>query len=127
MPEIEFEANGGTAKGYLAEPEGEGPGVVVLQEWWGLEDHIRDICDRFAAEGFVALAPDLYHGETTEQPSEAEQKMMAMNIAETEREVRGAIKHLAANEKVSGGIGTVGFCLGGGLSVWAASLNPQVD
>jgi carboxymethylenebutenolidase len=127
MPEIEFEANGGTAKGYLAEPEGEGPGVVVLQEWWGLEDHIRDVCDRFAAEGFVALAPDLYHGETTEQPSEAEQKMMAMNIAETEKEVRGAVKFLADSEKVTGGIGTVGFCLGGGLSVWAASLNPQVD
>jgi carboxymethylenebutenolidase len=127
MPEIEFEANGGTAKGYLAEPDGEGPGLVVLQEWWGLEDHIRDVCDRFAAEGFVALAPDLYQGETTEQPSEAEQKMMAMNIAETEKEVRGAVEYLVGNEKVSGGIGTVGFCLGGGLSLWAASLNPQVD
>jgi carboxymethylenebutenolidase len=127
MPEIEFEANGGTARGYLAEPEGEGPGIVVLQEWWGLEDHIRDVADRFAAEGFVALAPDLFHGETTEEPSEAEQKMMAMNIAETEKEVRGAVRYLAGHEKVSGGIGTVGFCLGGGLSVWAASLNPQVD
>jgi carboxymethylenebutenolidase len=127
MPEIEFEANGGTAKGYLAEPENEGPGVVVLQEWWGLEDHIRDICDRFAAEGFVALAPDLYQGETTEQPSEAEQKMMAMNIEETEKEVRGAVRYLEGHEKVTGGIGTVGFCLGGGLSIWAASLNPQVD
>ena len=94
MPEIEFEANGGTAEGYLAEPEGEGPGVVVLQEWWGLVDQIQGVCDRFAAEGFVALAPDLYHGETTDQPDEAQQKLMALNMDEAEKEMRGAVEFL---------------------------------
>jgi carboxymethylenebutenolidase len=126
MAEVEFEANGGTAQGYLAEPEGEGPGIVVLHEWWGLNDDMREICDRFASEGFVALAPDLYHGETTDQPDEASQKMMAMNIEEAEKEMRGAVDYVAAHPKCDGTVGTVGFCLGGGLCVWAAAANPKV-
>lgn len=126
MPEVEFEANGGTAKGYLAEPESEGPGVVVLQEWWGVDDHIKSVCDRFASEGFVALAPDLYHGETTDQPDEAQQKMMAMNMDEAEKEMRGAVDYVASHPKCNGQVGAVGFCLGGGLSVWAATVNPKV-
>jgi carboxymethylenebutenolidase len=126
MPEVEFEANGGTARGYLAEPEGKGPGVVVLQEWWGVDDHIRDVCDRFAGEGFIALAPDLFHGETTEQPDEAEQKMMAMNMDEAEKEMRGAVDYLLEHPKSNGQVGSVGFCLGGGLSIWAAASNPKV-
>jgi carboxymethylenebutenolidase len=126
MAEVEFEANGGTANGYLAEPEGTGPGVVVLQEWWGVDDAVRRIVDGFAEEGFVALAPDLFHGETTEQPDEAQQKMMAMNMDEAEKEMRGAVEYLASHEKCDGTVGTVGFCLGGGLSVWAAAANPKV-
>jgi carboxymethylenebutenolidase len=126
MPEVEFEANGATAQGYLAEPEGEGPGIVVLQEWWGLDDHIRNVCDRFAAEGYVALAPDLFHGETTEQPDEAQQKMMAMNMHEAEKEMRGAVDYVAAHPKCTGDVGTVGFCLGGGLSIWTATVNDKV-
>src|ERR671936_2721931 len=116
MPDVEFEANGETAPGYLALPEsGRGPGVVVVQEWWGLEDHIKDICDRFAAEGFLALAPDLYRGETTEQPDEAQQKMMAMSMDQAEKDMRGAVDYLAAHEQAQGsGVGSVGFCLGGG-------------
>jgi carboxymethylenebutenolidase len=128
MPEVEFEANGGTAPGYLALPEGTGPGVVVLQEWWGVDDHIKDVCDRFAREGFLALAPDLYRGETTDQPDEAQQKMMAMSMDEAEKDMRGAVDYLASHEQYDGsGIGSVGFCLGGGLSVWAATANPKVD
>jgi carboxymethylenebutenolidase len=126
VPEVEFEANGATARGYLAEPEGEGPGVVVLQEWWGVDEHIRDVCDRFAKEGFLALAPDLFHGETTEQPDEAQQKMMAMNMDEAEKEMRGAVQHLLSHPKSNGQVGSVGFCLGGGLSIWAAASNPQI-
>src|SRR5215210_5940331 len=128
MPDIEFQANGGTAPGYLAVPEdGKGPGVVVLQEWWGLEDHIEDICDRFAREGFLALAPDLYRGETTDQPDEAQQKMMAMSMEQAEKDMRGAVDHLAAHEGFEGsGVGAVGFCLGGGLAVWAGTINPRV-
>ena len=60
---IEFPSNGSTAGGYLAIPRAARPGVIVIQEWWGLVDHIKDVCDRFAAAGFVALAPDLYHGQ----------------------------------------------------------------
>ncbi|MDP9189606.1 MAG: dienelactone hydrolase family protein [Actinomycetota bacterium] len=126
MPEIEFEANGATAKGYLAEPEEAGPGLVVLQEWWGLDDSVRGLVDRFAEEGFVALAPDLFHGETTEQPGEAEQKMMAMNMGEAEKEMRGAVRALLDHPKCDGSVGSVGFCLGGGLSVWAAATNPDI-
>src|SRR5262245_36985659 len=117
MPEVEFSANGGTAKGYLAEPESEGPGLIVLQEWWGLDDSVRSIVDRFAAEGFVALAPDLFHGETTEQPDEAQQKLMAMNMDEAEKEMAGAVKHVLGHPKCNGEVGSVGFCMGGGLSV----------
>jgi carboxymethylenebutenolidase len=129
MPEVEFEANGGTASGYLAVPEsGKGPGVVVLQEWWGVDDSVKRLVDRFAADGFVALAPDHYHGETTEQPDEAQQKMMAMNMAEAEKEMRGAVDYVASHEAFDGtGVGAVGFCLGGGLAVWAATANPKVD
>jgi carboxymethylenebutenolidase len=123
---VEFAANGATASGYLAEAEGEGPGVVVLQEWWGVDQHIRDICDRFAAEGFVALAPDLYHGETTEQPSEAEQKMMALNMDEAVKEMRGAVDYVVGHPKCDGTVATVGFCIGGALSLWAAAANPKV-
>jgi carboxymethylenebutenolidase len=129
MPEVEFQANGGTAPGYLAVPEsGKGPGVIVLQEWWGLDDGIKGYCDRFAEEGFLALAPDLYRGETTEQPDEAEQKMMAMSMDQAEKDMRGAVDYLSEHEAFDGGgVGSVGFCLGGGLSVWAATANPKVD
>jgi carboxymethylenebutenolidase len=129
MPEVEFEANGGTAPGYLAVPEsGKGPGVIVLQEWWGLDDSVKRMVDRFAEEGFVALAPDLYRGETTDQPSEAEQKMMAMSMDQAEKDMRGAVDYLTEHEAYDGsGVGSVGFCLGGGLAVWAATANPKVD
>jgi carboxymethylenebutenolidase len=128
MPEVEFESNGGTARGYLAVPEsGRGPATVVLQEWWGIDSHIRDVCDRFAREGFLALAPDLYNGKTTDQPGEAQQLMMALNMDQAEKHMRGAVDFLAAHEGFEGkGVGSVGFCLGGGLSVWAASANPSV-
>jgi carboxymethylenebutenolidase len=127
MPDVEFEANGGKAGGYLAVPEsGHGPGVVVLQEWWGVDEHIRGYCDRFAGEGFLALAPDLYHGETTDQPDEAQQKMMALNMDEAVKEMSGAVDYLASHEGFEGdGVGAVGFCLGGGLAAWTASANPK--
>jgi carboxymethylenebutenolidase len=129
MPEVEFQSNGDTAPGYLAVPEsGSGPGVIVLQEWWGLDDSIRRYCDRFAQEGFLALAPDLYRGETTEQPDEAQQKLMAMNMDQTVKDMRGAVDHLEEHEGFQGdGVGSVGFCAGGGLAVWAAAEHPDVE
>ncbi len=128
MPQVEFKANGSTAAGYLAVPEsGSGKGVVVLQEWWGLDDHIRSVCDRLAADGFVALAPDLYHGETADAPDEAQQKMMALSMDQAELEMSGAVDFLSAHDATTGeAVGAIGFCLGGGLAVWAASVNPKV-
>ncbi len=128
MPEIEFPTSAGTTHGYLATPAGEqGPAVIVLQEWWGIEDHIRSVCDRLAAEGFYALAPDLYAGETTTQPSEAEQKMMALSMDKVEPQMCGAADYLASQPGFEGaGVGAIGFCLGGGLSVWAAANCPQI-
>ena len=91
MPDIEFTTSAGATPGYLAVPAGEqGPATIVLQEWWGLDEHIRSICDRLAADGFFALAPDLYRGETTAQPSEAEQKMMALSMEQVEKDMCGA-------------------------------------
>jgi carboxymethylenebutenolidase len=125
---VEFKSNGGTAEGYLALPEtGSGAGVIVIQEWWGLVPHIKNVCERFAAEGFVALAPDLYHGRTTASPDEAGKMMMALNIEQAEKDLRGAIEYLLAHESVRGeAVGTVGFCMGGALSLYAASKNEQV-
>jgi carboxymethylenebutenolidase len=128
MPDLEFPTSAGPQPGYLAVPAGEqGPGVIVLQEWWGLDAHIRSICDRLASEGFFALAPDLYQGETTTQPSEAEQKMMALSMDQAEQDMCGAAAYLSSQAGVEGsGVGSVGFCLGGGLSLWAAATCPQI-
>jgi carboxymethylenebutenolidase len=128
MPLVEFEAAATPASGYLAVPaSGGGPAVVVLQEWWGVDDHIRGVCDRLAGAGFIALAPDLYHGETTDQPDEAQQKMMALSMERAEQEMAGAVALLAAHEGRTGtGVGAVGWCLGGGLAIWAAATNPEI-
>ena len=126
---VQFKSNGGTCDGYLAIPEsGNGPGVIVLQEWWGLVDHIKDVCDRFAAAGFTALAPDLYHGESTQHPDDAGKLMMAINIAKTEKDMAGAITYLLSlDQTTSTTVGTVGFCMGGQLSLYAACANPTVS
>ena len=122
---IEFASNGATAGGYLATPEsGGGPGVIVIQEWWGLVDHITDVCDRFAGEGFVALAPDLYHGAKTSEPDEAAKTMMALRLDQAARDMSGAVDAVAARSSASG-VGVVGFCMGGGLALMLASQRPD--
>ncbi len=94
---VEFPVNGRKAAGYLSKPgAGSGPGVLVIQEWWGLVENIKNIADRFAASGYVALAPDLYHGESTKSPDEAGKLMMALAIEETEKDLRGASTYLLA-------------------------------
>jgi carboxymethylenebutenolidase len=125
---VEFHSNGGTTSGYLAIPsQGKGPGVVVIQEWWGLVPHIMDVCDRLAAEAYVALAPDLYHGSSASSPDAAGKLMMAMSIDQTEKDLRGATEFLLSHEATRGtAVGTVGFCMGGALSLYAATKNPQV-
>jgi carboxymethylenebutenolidase len=125
---VEFAANGGKDSGYLALPaQGSGPGVIVIQEWWGLVDHIKDVCERFAGEGFVALAPDLYHGKTTKSPDEAGKLMMSMRIDEAEKDISGAIEYLLDHEATTGGkVGVVGFCMGGALALYTATKNAKV-
>ena len=123
---VEFPINGVASRGYLAVPEsGEGPGVIVLQEWWGLVDHIKDIADRFAAAGFVALAPDMYHGQTATEPDGAGKLFMALNIGRAEKDLRGAALYLRGHSSTAK-IGAVGFCMGGQLALFAATLNPAV-
>ncbi|HSL59843.1 MAG TPA: dienelactone hydrolase family protein [Acidimicrobiales bacterium] len=124
---VEFPSNGSNGQGYLAVPEsGSGPGVIVIQEWWGLVPHITDVCDRFAAEGFVALAPDLYHGETTTEPDEAGKLMMALNLDRAGRDMAGAISFLQDHDAVtSDAVGVTGFCMGGGLALVLACQQPD--
>jgi carboxymethylenebutenolidase len=125
---VQFSSNGGTTPGYLAIPEkGSGPGVVVIQEWWGLVDHIKDVCERFAAEGYVALAPDLYHGKTTKSPDEAGKMMMSLRIDQAEKDLRGAVEYLIGLETTNGDkVGITGFCMGGALSLYAACKNEKI-
>jgi len=125
---VQFKANGHDTPGYLARPaSASGRGIVVIQEWWGLVPHIEDVTERFAREGFVALAPDLYHGETAKGPDQAGKMMMALNIEQTEKDLRGAIQFLKQLPGVEGStVGTVGFCMGGALSLFAASKNADV-
>ena len=126
---VEFKSNGASARGYLSVPAdgAAGPGVVVIQEWWGLVPHIESVADRLAGEGFVALAPDLYHGEKTTSPDEAGKLMMALDIERAERDLRGAINFLLAHPSVnSPEVGTVGFCMGGSLALWSATLSDHI-
>ncbi len=118
---------GGNERGYLATPEqGAGPGLVVIQEYWGLVPHIEDLCDRFAAEGFTALAPDLFRGATASEPDEAGKLMMALNLEQAARDMGAAVDHLKKSPDVRGdGLGVVGFCMGGGLALMLATQRPH--
>jgi carboxymethylenebutenolidase len=124
---ISFASNGHGASGYLAPAAGgAGPGVVLIQEYWGLVPHIVDVADRLAAEGFTVLAPDLYHGDTTTEPDEAGKLMMAMNITTAGQDMSGAIDHLLSLDSVTGErVGVIGFCMGGGLALVLACLRPD--
>ena len=126
---VEFPSNGSTGGGYLAPAhEGAGLGVVVIQEWWGLVDHILDVCDRLSAEGFTALAPDLYHGKTVpnREPDEAAKAAMVLDLERSARDLSGAVDFLQAHPSVRGhGIAVVGFCMGGGLALWLATVRPD--
>jgi carboxymethylenebutenolidase len=114
---VSFGSHGATAYGYLAVPEGgSGPGVVVIQEWWGLTSHIADMANRLAAEGFVALAPDLYGGATTHDAEEAGRLMQDLPVDRAARDLGGAVDYLLGHDAVtSSAIGAIGFCMGGGF------------
>lgn len=126
---IEFPNNGGRASGYLAVPESgpqSGPGLVVLQEWWGLIDQITRTCDRFAEAGFVALAPDLFHGTKVPltEPDDAAKEMMALRMEVAAKELGGAVDELRRRTGRDR-VGAVGFCMGGGLALVLATQRPD--
>ncbi|MBI2886205.1 MAG: dienelactone hydrolase family protein [Chloroflexi bacterium] len=121
--------NGAQVPGYLARPTTPGryPGVVVIQEWWGLEEHIKDVARRFAGEGFVAIAPDLYHGKIAAEPDEARKLAMEMDRERATVEITSALDYLLTSGYVAGDrVGVIGFCMGGGLSLLTACKSPRV-
>ena len=126
--EIQIESEEGPFGAYVAIPaSGQGPGLVVLQEWWGLVPQIRDVCDRLARSGFVALAPDLYRGESTTDPDEAGRLMMALEIERAGRDLGAAVAALRREPAVDGSrVGCIGFCMGGQLALYAACLQPEI-
>lgn len=118
---VTFKSNGHTCDGYIA---GSGPGVLVIQEWWGLVPHIKDVVDRVAAAGFTALAPDLYHGQSSTEPDGAGKLMMALNLDTAGKDLSGAVD-LLIERSGSGKVGVVGFCMGGGLALVVACQRPD--
>ena len=125
---VEFPSNGHTCKGYFSAPAaGKGPAVVVIQEWWGLVPHIEDLVDRFAKEGFLAIAPDLYHGKTTTSPDDAAKMLMELDADRAQKEIAGAGAYLLGREDCSSKtFGVVGFCMGGALAKYEATKDPKV-
>lgn len=127
---VKFPANGDTADGYLATPaSGTGPGVIVIQEWWGLTDQIKGVANMFAGEGFVALAPDFYHGKGAKigEPDKAQKLMMEFFQANTAaKDAKGAAEYLTTHPAVmSKKVGTIGFCMGGFLAILVGSVVPN--
>ncbi|NBN90168.1 MAG: dienelactone hydrolase family protein [Actinobacteria bacterium] len=119
---VSFKSNGSMGSGYLA--DGGGPGVIVIQEWWGLVPHIKAVADRFAAEGFTALAPDLYRGEAASEPDEAGKLMMGLALDRAGKDLSGSVDFLqerTGKKKV----GVVGYCMGGGLTLTLACQRPD--
>jgi carboxymethylenebutenolidase len=123
---VSFPVNGTDANGYLATPDGgSGPGLLVLQEWWGLNPQIKGVADRLAAEGFVGLAPDLYHGELAghDEMDKAGELMNTLPPDRAARDMKGAIDFLLGSDVVtSDGVGVIGFCMGGLLTLMISAL-----
>jgi carboxymethylenebutenolidase len=122
---VSFASNGDTASGYLALPaSGSGPGVLVMQEWWGLVPQIKAVCDRLATEGFVALAPDLYRGDIAEhtEMDKAGHLMSTLPMDRAARDMGGAVDFLLGRPEVRGDkLGVVGYCMGGMLALLVAA------
>jgi carboxymethylenebutenolidase len=122
---IEFQTANGTGSGYLAGGPGDS-GVIVIQEWWGVVPQIEATCDRFAAAGFTALAPDLYGGRTVplDEPDEAAKQMMSLEVDAAARELSGAVDELVQRTGRQS-VGAVGYCMGGGLALLLGSERPD--
>jgi carboxymethylenebutenolidase len=117
--------DGGKSKGYLATAGQGRPGIVVIQEWWGLNDQICGVADRFARAGYNALAPDLYKGRLTARVDEASHLMSSLDFPDaTNQDLRGAVQHL---QGMSGKVAVMGFCMGGALTIAAAVHIPETS
>ncbi|HEY7439024.1 MAG TPA: dienelactone hydrolase family protein [Acidimicrobiia bacterium] len=127
---VTFPSNGNSASGYLATPDGDsGPGVIVVQEWWGLGPGIKEMADRLASAGFVALVPDLFHGELAghDEVDKAAAMMQALPMDRVARDMSGAVDFLVGDPRVTGpAIGAIGFCMGGGLAMTLGATRPDV-
>jgi len=127
--QVSFKAKSGhQVTGALGEPTGSAKtgAVVLVQEWWGLNDHIKSLVDRLAAEGFVVLAPDLYHGVVTKDAGEAMKHMQALDTLKAVDEIAGAVSYLKEHARSNGKIGVTGFCLGGALTLATACHVPGI-
>src|SRR5687767_5017016 len=124
----EIAVNGDAVPAYVSlPPAGDGPGVVVIQEWWGLVPHIRNVADRLAAQGFVAVAPDLYRGKETTEPDEAGKLVMELQLGQAAKDMAAAVDTLLAMPETTGQeAGVIGFCVGGGLALFLASQKSEV-
>lgn len=119
---VSFAANGNPAPGFLARPEpATDAGVVVIQEWWGLVPHIKEVTERFAREGYTALAPDLFHGKSTVEAAEAQHLMEGLDWGRAVKEIAGAVAYLR-QEQGLGKVAIIGFCMGGALAVLGAGM-----
>jgi carboxymethylenebutenolidase len=126
---VEYPANGINGGGHLARPDDAAshPAVIVIQEWWGLDAHIKSIADRFAREGFVALAPDLYHGQFATEPDEARKLVMNMNREQAIKDLLGAVKYVRSLPQVAPKkVGCIGFCMGGSMTLALAAATSDV-
>jgi carboxymethylenebutenolidase len=127
---ISYRSNGGISEGYLAVPPAAAreqvPGVVVIQEYWGLVRHIVSVADRLAAAGFLALAPDLFGGQTAREPDEAQRLLTGLAMDQAAKDIAGAAASLAVRPDGSGAIGTVGFGMGGSLALWAGTVSQHI-
>ena len=126
---IEFQRpDGQSVPAYLAEAANPVGAVVVIQEWWGLNDQIKGVAHRLAAAGFTALVPDLYRGQSTVEAEEAHHLMDGLNFGEAaSQDIRGAVQHLKGLKLGSGKVAVTGFCMGGALTVLAATMAPELD
>jgi carboxymethylenebutenolidase len=126
---VEFKSKTGeTEHGEIAEPGGSGkaPALLVIQEWWGVNDHVRSLVDRFAKEGFLALAPDLYHGKITKDAGEAASLLKGLDWKRAVQDVAGAAAYLTSHPRSTGKLGITGFCMGGAVALAAAANVPGI-
>jgi carboxymethylenebutenolidase len=124
----EIPVNGDAVPAYISlPPSGSGPAVVVIQEWWGLVPHIRNVTDRLATQGFVAVAPDLYRGKETTEPDEAGKLVMELQLDQAAKDMAACVDALLAMPETTGqGVGVIGFCVGGGLALFLAARKAEV-